>query len=185
MAAVGWLIVAPARLARGEGGDPTATQALVQQLEQDAAHRSAIAETLARAREALERARKLRATGDEAHAKTADGLARDWAEVAREVARAADAEEKAAQIRRKALDEQGQLERTRALVEEGIARIGRLRAELEAAGRGPGRDARKAVETHDGEDPKNPSRADAGVKPGPSGADSAHGAHGADAGGVP
>lgn len=110
--------------------DRAAAEAIVKQMEGDAPHAAVAAEALANARTAIERATRLRAAGDEAHAKAADGLAREWAESARDIARAADAEAAAAQIRRKAVDAQAQLERTRALVEEAIARVGRLTAEL-------------------------------------------------------
>jgi hypothetical protein len=104
------------------------------------------AEALARTREAIEQATRLRAAGDEAHAKAADGLAREWAETARDLALAADAEKLAADRKRQSMLAQAQLQRTRALVEEGLARLGRLRAELEAAP-----PPKVAVETHDGQ----------------------------------
>ncbi len=115
-------------------------------LEQTAAS-PVTAEALARAKDALERATRLRAAGDEAHAKAADGLAREWAETARDLSLAAAAEKLAEDRKRESMQAEAQLERTRALVEEGIARLGRIRAELEA---GPPKPAR-AVEVHDGE----------------------------------
>ena len=120
--------------------DHAVASALVLKLEQDASQASVIATSIAAAKQALERATTLRGAGDERHAKTADGLAREWAETARELARAADAEAKASELRRKAVDAQAKLERSRALVEEAIARAGRLRAELEAASRGASKD---------------------------------------------
>ncbi len=115
-----------------QGGDDHAVaEGMVKLMEGDAPHAAVAAEALANARAALERATRLRAAGDEAHAKAADGLAREWAETGRDIARAADAEAAAAQMRRKAVDAQAHLERTRALVEEGIARVGRLTAELD------------------------------------------------------
>jgi hypothetical protein len=139
--------------ARAQSADDHATaQAMVKQLEADAAHRAVAAEPLEHARAALERATRLRSSGDETHAKAADGLAREWAEDARDVARAAEAEAAAADVRRKAVDAQAQLDRTRALVEEAIARVGRLKAELEQAERtaatGGTAKGRKAVEVH-------------------------------------
>jgi hypothetical protein len=91
------------------------------------------AEATARAIEALERATRLRMAGDEAHARLAEGLAREWAETARDLGLAAAAEHLAEDRSRQAIQAQAQLERTRALVEEGIARLGRLRAALDAA----------------------------------------------------
>ncbi|MDB4935974.1 MAG: hypothetical protein JWP87_2946 [Labilithrix sp.] len=93
------------------------------------------AEMAARSRAALERASKLRASGDEPHARLADGLARTWAEAARDVLRAVDVEEKAQTARRAATDAGVVAERERALLEEGIAQSGRLRAQLESTER--------------------------------------------------
>jgi hypothetical protein len=105
------------------------------------------AEALRRAAEATEQATRFRAAGDESHAKAADGLAREWSETARDLALAAAAEKLAEERKRQSMKAQAQLERTRALVEEGIARLGRLRAELEG---GPSRST-VAVESHDGQ----------------------------------
>jgi hypothetical protein len=88
---------------------------------------------LSAANDAIERATRLRAAGDETHARVADGLAREWAETARDLASAAAAEKMAEDRKRQAIQARAQLQRTKALVEEGIARLGRLRAELDAA----------------------------------------------------
>ena len=132
--------------ARAQGDDRVAAEALIGPLE----HASPVpvtAEAVARARDALEQATRLRAAGDEAHAKAADGLAREWAETARDLALAAAAEKQAEDRKRQAIQAQAQLERTRALVEDGIARLGRIRAELGAAQPKPA----TAVEVHDGQ----------------------------------
>ena len=89
----------------------------------------------ARSRAALERAAKLRAAGDEPHARLADGLAKTWAEAARDVLRAVEVEEKSQATRRAATDAGLVAERERALLEEGIAQSGRLRAQLESTER--------------------------------------------------
>jgi len=138
-----------ARAARAQDDGATAA-AIVAQLERpDRPDARLTAGPLARAKEAIDRAARLRRAGDEAHAKAADGLAREWAETARDLARAADAEAKAADLRRKAVAADAQLERTRALVAEGVARVGRLRAELDEVGRGENeKGARRAVEVH-------------------------------------
>ena len=111
------------------------------------------AEALGHAAEATEQATRFRAAGDEGHAKAADGLAREWSETARDLALAAAAEKLADERKRLSMKAQAQLERTRALVEEGIARLGRLRAELEG---GPSRST-VAVESHDGEPARVPA----------------------------
>jgi hypothetical protein len=159
--------------ARAQSDDRAAAEAVVSPLEH-AGPAPVTAEAVARAREALEQATRFRAAGDEAHAKTADGLAREWAETARDLALAAAAETQAEDRKRQAIQAQAQLERTRALVEDGIARLGRVRAELGAAQP----KAVTAVEVHDGQ-PKpatsTKGRASAG---GPSGAPSASSASG-------
>jgi hypothetical protein len=142
-AAAGAIALSP----RGaQGDDHTAAQDMVRELEQDTLHRPFLTDALARARSALERATRLRAVDDPGHAAEADALAREWAEIARDRVGAAEAEDKAADLRRRATEAQAQLERARALVEEGIARIGRLQAELAETLRA----ARPAVEVHEG-----------------------------------
>jgi len=140
--------------------------ALVAQLEQDAAHRGVTADAVAKAKDALERAQRMRAAGDEAHAKAADGLALEWAQDGRDVAKAVDAELSAADLRRKAVDAQAQLERSRAMVEEALASVGRLQAELDHEQAAP-HEPRVAVETHEGEpDKKDPKKKEAPKKKG-------------------
>jgi hypothetical protein len=129
--------------------DAAAARTLVAELEQSKPPPATVSDAVERAKEALERGIRLRRTGDEAHARMADGLAREWAETARDLARAAQAEAAVADLRRKAMTEQEQAERTRALVEEGVARVGRLRAQVDAI-RGPDAAGRRAVEVHDG-----------------------------------
>jgi len=143
-------VVTPAR------AQPTdshaAAEALVGQLGADARAQLAT-DAVGQARAALERATRMRATGDERHAKAADELALEWAQMARDLLRAVEGETAAADVRKRSVDAQAQLERTRAAVEEGIARVGRLRAELAEAEAGA-RDRRPAVEVHDGEPAK-------------------------------
>lgn len=174
----------------GPGDDRAAAEALVAPLDKvDKAEPAPVtAEAVARTREALEQATRFRAAGDEAHAKAADGLAREWAETARDLALAAAAEKQAEDRKRQAIQAQAQLERTRALVEDGIARLGRIRAELDAA---PAK-AVTAVEVHDGQ-PRPPTAAKgpagggrpAGASTGPTGKGGATGAPSAAASGSP
>ncbi|MBS2016655.1 MAG: hypothetical protein JST00_27475 [Deltaproteobacteria bacterium] len=93
------------------------------------------AEMVTRSKAALERAARLRAAGDEPRARLAEGLARTWAEAARDVLRAVEVEDRAQAARHAATDAGAIAERERALLEEGIAQSGRLRAQLEAAER--------------------------------------------------
>ncbi|HQY64195.1 MAG TPA: hypothetical protein PK141_22505, partial [Polyangiaceae bacterium] len=89
-------------------------------------------EPLARAHEALARAERLREVRDETRARLCDGLARRWAETARDVVSAAKAEERARAARLNALDASAQVERERASLEEGLGQTGRLKAQLAA-----------------------------------------------------
>lgn len=89
-------------------------------------------EPLARAHEALDRGQRLRDVRDEPRARLCDGLARTWAETARDVVKAAEAEARARAAREGALDAGAQLERERASLEEGLGQAGRLKAQLEA-----------------------------------------------------
>lgn len=114
--------------------DRAATEAVLREVE--ASPKKEVAtEMVARSKAALERATRLRAGGDETHARLADGLAKTWADAARDVVRAVDVEERAQAARRNATDAGVVAERERALLEEGIAQSGRLRAQLESAER--------------------------------------------------
>lgn len=111
--------------------DRAAAESAVRELE--ASPKKAVAaEMTARAKTALDRGAKLRAAGDETHARLADTLARTWADAARESVRAAELEEKAFEARRDASDAGARADRERALLEEAIAQSGRLRAQLGA-----------------------------------------------------
>jgi hypothetical protein len=114
--------------------DRAATEAVLREVEASP-KRDVVSEMVVRSKAALERATRLRAAGDEAHARIADGLAKTWAEAARDVVRAVAVEERAQAARRQATDAGVVAERERALLEEGIAQSGRLRAQLESAER--------------------------------------------------
>jgi hypothetical protein len=129
------------------------------------------AEPVARARAALERGTRMRAAGDESHARLADSLARAWAEVARDVTRAAEVEARAAAMHLDAADAGTVAERERALLEEAVAESGRLRAQLETADGGgkqaPTRTstaAREPTAPHAQPPKPAPAKADAGAK---------------------
>ena len=125
---------------------------LLNDLASDTSHKEATAAIVQRGRDALERATRMRAAGDEAHAQLADGLAREEAETARDLVRALDAERKADDARRAATDAGTVGERERALLEEGIARNGRLRAEMDQLGKsdkGDKSDKRDKADTSD------------------------------------
>ena len=87
-------------------------------------------DAITRSRDALERATRMRNAGDEAHARLADGLALEWAATARDRARTTAVETKAREAEVATVDATARVERERALLEEAIARSGRLKAEL-------------------------------------------------------
>jgi hypothetical protein len=92
-----------------------------------------VASSIEHAQESLERAHGARAAGDATHARMLDGLALEWAESARDLLRAASAEQAAASAADKAREAAVRAERARALLEETQARRGRADAELEKA----------------------------------------------------
>ncbi|HEX4446669.1 MAG TPA: hypothetical protein VH044_08035, partial [Polyangiaceae bacterium] len=142
---------------RAQSDDRATAEALLAQ----ASASPVTADAVDRAKAALEQATRLRAAGDEAHAKAADGLAREWAETARDAALAVAAETLADDSKRQLMQSLAQLQRTRALVEESIARLGRLRAALDAA---PGASAH-AVEVHAGDHTQAPAKTPTAGKP--------------------
>jgi hypothetical protein len=83
------------------------------------------------ARRALDRAAGARRSGDIRHAEQLEGLAREWAETARDTLRAAAVEADAGALELAAAEAGLRAERARALLEESIARRGRAEAELE------------------------------------------------------
>jgi hypothetical protein len=136
-----WLVLVLAMVTGGvgiaaaAGTDDRATAEAVLREVEGSPKKEVAAEMIARSHAALERGKKLRSSGDDARARLADGLARTWAEAARDVLRAVDVEEKAQVARRAATDAGVLAERERALLEEGIAQSGRLRAQLDAVER--------------------------------------------------
>lgn len=127
--------------------DRASTETALKEIE--ASPRKEIAQELTtRARTALERAQKLRASGDEPHARLADAVARSWAEAARDVIRAAEVEERASTTQKAATDAGKVADRERALLEEGIAQSGRLRAQLEATTRDKDQPARTSTQAN-------------------------------------
>ena len=83
------------------------------------------------AKRALDRAAGARRSGDAVHGEMLEGLAREWAETSRDLLRAAAVEADASAVSASAADAVNQAERSRALLEEAIARRGRAEAELE------------------------------------------------------
>jgi colicin import membrane protein len=120
-------------------GQPLSDKAAAQQILTEMAHplASSSAEPaltrapIEEAKRALDRAAGARRSGDVRHAEMLEGLAREWAETARDVVRAVAVEADAGALEMAAADAGIRAERSRALLEEAIARRGRAEAELE------------------------------------------------------
>lgn len=119
--------------------------------------KDAASELVARSKAALDRGAQLRTKGDEKHALLADGVARTWAEAARDAVKAATVEEAAAKARNDATDAGLVADRERALLEEAVAQSGRLRAQLESGTKDKETPARTSAQ----------ASSDAGAKPTP------------------
>lgn len=150
---LGLSVVLVAGAAGGQGRAPRdEAEELVKTVEAGPGHEVA-REMIAHARAALARGNERRTAGDELGGKLADGLALAWANAARDAVRAAEAERRASEARAGAADAGARAERERALLEEGIAQTGRLRAQLEAVAR----------EAHERPATTNQAAADAGA----------------------
>ncbi|HVU01575.1 MAG TPA: hypothetical protein VHE30_07475 [Polyangiaceae bacterium] len=137
------LLVSPVASAAPKPGD---TEALVAALSADAAHASVVKGPLDRARSALDRAKGMDRAGDTVHGNILRAVAAEWAEVARDTVRAADAETRAAEAEKALDDLQTKTIRGRALIEETAARRGRAQAllqQLEAERAAPKQPAQK------------------------------------------
>ncbi|WP_437591293.1 hypothetical protein [Sorangium sp. So ce1000] len=133
-------VAPPPAAASGEtttGGEKTAggeqTSGGTPRVEPTAARGAAkvVAEPVAQAKRALQRADGARAAGDATNARRLDAVALEWAETARTLLRAAAAEAAAVDAAKSAREVETKLERARALLEETQARRGRAAAELE------------------------------------------------------
>ncbi|MGK4007094.1 hypothetical protein WMF31_31015 [Sorangium sp. So ce1036] len=90
-----------------------------------------VAEPVAQAKRALQRAHGARVAGDAANARRLDALALEWAETARTLLRAAEAEAAAVDAAERAYKIETKMDRARALLAETQVRRGRAAAELE------------------------------------------------------
>lgn len=133
-------------------GDGATAGRIIEEVEARAAkdkRPKVVEEPLRHARKALQRAHGARTAGDTAHARMLDGLALEWAETARDLLRAAAAEQEALATAKKARELGVQVERARALLEETQARRGRAAADLERV-EGEAKEAgKKAAATED------------------------------------
>ena len=116
-------------------GDGATAEKLLQEIgaraARDAGTAKVVAAAVESAKTSLERAHGARMAGDGAHARMLDGLALEWAETARDLERAAAAEQSALAAPKAAAEATTQAERARSLLEETQARRMRAQAELE------------------------------------------------------
>lgn len=119
------------------GDDRGAAEAILAQVEKDPDTKEVTAEPVRRSRDALERGRRMRAAGDEKHAKLADGLALEWARVAQDLQKTVQTERRTRDLAARSADAGTQVDRERTQLEQRLAENGRLAAEaarLEDAG---------------------------------------------------
>jgi hypothetical protein len=141
------------------------TEAILSRLEADRQSKLLATESIAKAKNALERARSALAAGDTRSARLLREVAHQWALVGRDVVRAATAETQADQADRRLHDVETRLVRARALLEETILRRGRAREKLEEVERqtAPGQSARKAAPANETGATTQPSSSKAGA----------------------
>ena len=129
------LVVMGVAVASSALGDAQSDKAITEQILAGAGSSSAEAALLRapldEAKKALQRADGARKSGDVPHAELLEGLAREWAETARDLARAASIESDAGALESAAAQANLRSEKARALLEEAISRRGRAEAELE------------------------------------------------------
>jgi hypothetical protein len=115
-------------------GDGATAEQLIRDIEARAARdpktAAVVSSPIATAKKSIERGHGARAAGDPTHSRLLFSLAREWAETARDLERAAAAEQVADTTAKSANDAATKAERARALLEETQARRGRAAAEL-------------------------------------------------------
>lgn len=116
--------------ASAETAPDGAAKALGQLETNDGAKRVA-SEALARARAALQRAERMRAAGDEPHARLNEAVAAAFVDAAVALVAARTAQDASTEAQTKLLAAKARLERERALAEEAMMRKGQLEAQLE------------------------------------------------------
>jgi hypothetical protein len=135
---VGWVLVIALGipLVGAALADPVSDRAVAEQIlatmpaSSDSAMQGVSRAPLDEAKRALDRAAGARASGDAHHAELLEGLAREWAETARDLQRAVSVEGDAGALSVAAAEAGVAAERARALLEEAISRRGRAEAEL-------------------------------------------------------
>lgn len=126
---VALLVFVGAGVVLASGDDRAAAEAILVQVEKDPDTKDVTADPVRRSREALERGRRMRAAGDEKHAKLADGLALEWARVAQDLQKTVQTERRTRDLAAKSADAGTQVDRERTQLEQRLAENGRLAAE--------------------------------------------------------
>ncbi len=127
---LGLILTAAGSLAVAADASSGQVSERLSRLEGDETHRAVTSGYVTRAKIALERASKLRASGDGTNAAVAEQSAAVWLDAAETLARAVDRESEAASLELGVLDAGARVERERSLLEEALGNAGRRRAEL-------------------------------------------------------
>lgn len=153
------LVVAlAASTALAERGDERArAEATLRELDRSP-NRALAREAMERTRTALAKGAELRQKGDSSHARMSEAAALAWAEMGRDLIRAIEVEARAAASRRDTADAGRDAEQQRALLEEEIAKNGRLRAQLKALEEGAAEPAARTSTAAKRAGTENPSR---------------------------
>jgi hypothetical protein len=123
-------VLASGTLAQAAGPDPAAEAQRLVALLDGPATRALVADPLAKAKAAQQRAQSARGSGDLHHATELDALALSWAQVADDLVRTAAAEKKLSELQTQVTDLEQKAVRTQALIEQTIARRGRAEQNL-------------------------------------------------------
>ena len=117
-------------LAHAAGPDPAAAAQRLLTLLDAPATRILVADPLAKAKAAQQRAQNARGSGDLRHSTELDQLALTWAQVAEDLVRTAAAEKQLSEVQKQVSELEQKAVRTQALIEQTIARRGRAEQNL-------------------------------------------------------
>jgi chromosome segregation ATPase len=126
-------VLGSSKPALAAGPDPAAEAQRLVTLLDTPATRTIVADPLAKAKAAQQRAQSARGAGDLHHATELDALALTWAQVADDLLRTASAEKKLSDLQKQVADLEQKAVRTQALIEQTIARRGRAEQNLNNA----------------------------------------------------
>jgi hypothetical protein len=118
------------KVALAAGPDPAAAAQRLVTLLDAPATRAVVADPLAKAKAAQQRAQNARSSGDLHHSTQLDALALTWAQVADDLVRTAAAEKQLSELQKQVSDLEQKAVRTQALIEQTIARRGRAEQNL-------------------------------------------------------